>query len=55
MKLQDAPAALILRDIKKFQDAQKRYSATSPIHADIGKQLAPLFAEMARRQREGML
>lgn len=55
MTLQNAPAELILRDIRKFQNAQKRYSATSAIHADIGKQLAPLFAEMARRQREGTL
>ena len=39
----------LLRDIKKFQRAQKRYPATSAIHADIGRLLAPLFAEMARR------
>jgi hypothetical protein len=49
MKLSEAPTADILREIKKFQNAQKRYPATSEIHADIGKQLAPLFAEMARR------
>ena len=51
MKLSEAPTELILREIRKFQNAQKRYSATSAIHADIGKQLAPLFAEMARRQK----
>ena len=39
----------IIKDIRKFQRAQKRYPATSEIHADIGKQLKPLFAEMARR------
>jgi 23S rRNA maturation-related 3'-5' exoribonuclease YhaM len=55
MKLSEAPTADILREIKKFQNAQKRYPATSEIHADIGKQLAPLFAEMARRtaKKEG--
>ncbi len=41
----------LLRDIKKFQNAQKRYPANSEIHAEIGKQLSPLFAEMARRQK----
>ena len=51
MKLQNAPTQAILAEIKKFQNAQKRYPATSEIHADIGKQLAPLFAEMARRQQ----
>jgi hypothetical protein len=51
MTLDQAPKALILRDIRKFQRAQKQYPATSPIHADIGKQLAPLFAEMARRSQ----
>lgn len=49
MKLQDAPTAAVLADIRKFQRAQKRYPATSEIHADIGRMLAPLFAEMARR------
>lgn len=51
MLLKSAPTALILRDIRKFQNAQKRYPANSPIHADIGKHLAPLFAEMARRSK----
>ena len=50
MKLKDAPTKAILAEIAKFQRAQKRYSVTSQIHADIGKQLNPLFAEMARRQ-----
>ena len=50
MKLSEAKTADILMEIAKFQKAQKRYPATSQIHADIGKQLAPLFAEMARRQ-----
>ena len=50
MKLSQAPTKEVLKEIKKFQRAQKRYSATSEIHAEIGKQLAPLFAEMARRQ-----
>ena len=49
MKLTDAPTKDMLAEIRKFQNAQKRYSPKSPIHADIGKQLAPLFAEMARR------
>lgn len=50
MKLSEAPTSAILAEIKKFQNAQKRYPVTSEIHADIGKQLAPLFNEMARRQ-----
>lgn len=50
MKLKNAPTKAILAEIAKFQKAQKRYSVTSQIHADIGKQLNPLFAEMARRQ-----
>ena len=49
VKLKDAPTKAILTEIAKFQRAQKRYPAMSQIHADIGKQLAPLFAEMARR------
>ena len=53
MKLQEAPTSSILAEIKKFQNAQKRYPATIEIHAEIGKQLAPLFREMARRQAFG--
>ena len=48
MKLSQAPTKDILAEIAKFQKAQKRYSPKTTIHADIGKQLAPLFAEMAR-------
>ena len=44
------PTEKLLADIRKFQRAQKRYPADSDIHADIGRQLAPLFAEMAQRQ-----
>ena len=51
LTLRQAPTEAIKREIRKFQSAQKRYPATSEIHADIGKQLAPLFAEMARRSR----
>ena len=50
--LQTAPEAGIRAEIRKFQNAQKRYPATSEVHADIGRMLAPLFAEMARRQNE---
>ena len=51
MNLTEAPTKEILAEIKKFQRAQKRHPAKSPIHADIGQRLlAPLFAEMARRQ-----
>jgi len=49
MKLSEAPTSAILAEIKKFQNAQKRYPATSEVHADIGKQLAPLVGEMERR------
>lgn len=54
--LRDAPTDGILKEIAKFQNAQKQYPATSEISERIGKQfLAPLFAEMARRQREGLV
>lgn len=53
MTLRDAPTSAVLAEIKKFQNAQKRYPATSEIHAEIGaKLLAPLFAEMARRTKQ---
>lgn len=55
MKLTEAPTAAIQAEIRKFQNAQKRYPASEPIHAEIGKQLAPLFSEMARRQAAGLL
>ena len=55
MKLSEAPTKEIEKEIRKFQKAQKRYPATSEIHADIGKQLKPLFEEMARRQKAGTL
>lgn len=43
----------LLAEIKRFQNQQKRYPATSEISQDIGKTLlAPLFAEMARRTAE---
>jgi hypothetical protein len=45
----DYSTGRLIADIRKFQRAQKRYPATSNIHADIGRMLAPLFAEMARR------
>ena len=51
--LKKAPTEAILAEIAKFQRQQKRYPATSEISQNIGeKLLAPLFAEMARRQRE---
>lgn len=55
MKLTEASTQAIKKEIRKFQTSQKRYPATSEIHAEIGKQLKPLFAEMARRQKEGKL
>lgn len=55
LRLRLAKSEEIQKEIRKFQNAQKCYSATSEIHAEIGKQLAPLFAEMARRQKEGTL
>ena len=50
--LRAAPDSEILREIAKFQRQQKRYPATSELSQDIGRMfLAPLFAEMARRQK----
>lgn len=55
MKLSEAPTSDILAEIKRFQRQQKRYPATSEVSREIGeKLLAPLFAEMARRQTNGM-
>ena len=51
MTLKQAPTSGILAEITKFQNAQKRYPARSEIHASIGKQLAALFSEMARRSK----
>ncbi len=50
--LQNAPMAYILEDIAKFQNAQKHYPASTHTHKQCSVQLAPLFAEMARRQKE---
>lgn len=53
--IREAPTSEILAEIKRFQAQQKRYPATSEISKDMGsKLLAPLFAEMARRQVEGV-
>lgn len=50
--IRTAPAADLLAEIRRFQQQQKRYPATSPLHAEIGERLlAPLFAELARRQQ----
>jgi hypothetical protein len=52
MTLADVPDAALLDEIRRFQKQQKRYPATSEIHRQIGETLlAPLFAEMARRQQ----
>lgn len=58
MKLCEAPAELILAEIKKFQRKQAQANGRKEFdHADdIGRVLlAPLFAEMARRQNAGIL
>jgi hypothetical protein len=58
MNLANAPTSGIEAEIKKFQRAQRRAHADGALALadDIGgKLLAPLFAEMARRQRAGML
>lgn len=54
--IQSVPTAELRAEIARFQRQQKRYPATSEIHREIGeKLLAPLFAEMARRQAAGEL
>jgi hypothetical protein len=53
MDIQQIPTAIILQDIAKFQNAQKRYAPSTHTHQQCSVQLAPLFAEMARRQKEG--
>ena len=54
MSIEDAPTPALLAEVKRFQRQQKRYPATSDIHREIGETLlAPLFAELARRQQAG--
>ena len=58
MKLADAPTKGIEAEIAKFQKAQRRAHAdgAKDLADEIGeKLLAPLFAEMARRQKAGVL
>lgn len=57
MTLTQAPTSGIKAEIAKFQKAQRRAHADGAMElADsISKQLAPLFAEMARRQKAGLL
>lgn len=58
MKLTDAPTKDVKAEIAKFQRAQRRAHAdgATALADDIGqKMLAPLFAEMARRQAAGLL
>ncbi len=50
--LRSAPTAELEAEVRRFQKQQKRYPATSDISREIGeKLLAPLFAELARRQQ----
>jgi hypothetical protein len=56
--LREAPESAILAEIKKFQRKQSQANGRGERdHADdIGRVLlAPLFAEMARRQRERVI
>ena len=55
MRLSEATTAVVEREIKRLQDQQKRYSPRTHTSKGIGKLLAPLFAEMALRQKEGRL
>lgn len=45
----------ILALIDAYQGVQKRNPMTSPAWQDASAKLAPLFAEMARRQKAGVL
>lgn len=44
----------IMAQIEKFQNMQKKIPAMTATWENIGKRLAPLFAEMARRQNAGI-
>jgi hypothetical protein len=58
MTLQQAPTEGILAEIAKFQKAQRKAHARKEMQLadDISSRLlAPLFAEMARRQNAGAL
>lgn len=56
MTLQQASTAEIQAEIRRFQNQQKRYPANSEVSQNIGRTLlAPLFAEMARRQAQGII
>lgn len=41
--------------VSKLQGVQKRHKLGSPVWEEGSRRLAPLFAELARRQREGLL
>ena len=47
--LRAAPTADLIAEVQRIQNQQKRYSARSEIHREIGETLlAPLFDELAR-------
>jgi hypothetical protein len=54
LRMENLTTAAILADIAKFQNMQKQMPATTATWENIGKRLAPLFAEMARRQNAGI-
>lgn len=45
----------LVRRIEELQNVQKRNSPKTQAWADASKALAPLFAEMAKRQKAGLL
>jgi hypothetical protein len=53
--LKTYPEATILRLIQRYQNVQKMHGPDSLFGRDASAGLAPLFAEMARRQKERVL
>jgi hypothetical protein len=54
-ELKDYPTATIERLIGRYQNVQKMHGPDSLFGKDASRELQPLFAEMARRQKAGLL
>lgn len=54
-ELKTYPTAVIERLVARWQSVQKEHGPDSYFGLNASKELQPLFAEMARRQKAGLL
>lgn len=54
-QMENKPTHEVLAEISAWQDIQKRNPMTSEAWQFASRALAPLFSEMARRQKAGLL